>query len=320
MGSLFDDVIGQPFAVSLLEAAIANGAFAPAYIFSGPEGVGRRLAAFRFLEGVISSRDPQLRTRRRLEQGNHPDLLWVEPAYSHQGRLVPQSLADLEGVSRKTPPQIRLEQIRAIKSFLGRRPVEASKGMVVIEAAEAMPEAAANALLKTLEEPSNGLLILLCSAPQRLLQTIRSRCQEIIFGRLSRQAIREVLTKMDNQFEEKLFAQLDEPELCALAAGSPGMLLKNSMIWEALPKDLIGRLKIRPSNSLEILSLAKDLTDVLDVQDQLWVINWWEYHLWQNELHSSPLIRLEKLRKHLLSFVQPRLAWEVALLEIFSFP
>jgi DNA polymerase-3 subunit delta' len=61
-------------------------------------------------------------------------------------------------MSRRTPPQLRLEQIRGVSRALARQPVESTRGMVVIESAEAMAEAAANALLKTLEEPGHGLV------------------------------------------------------------------------------------------------------------------------------------------------------------------
>ena len=54
MGDLFTDLIGQPLAVNLLTAALQQQRLAPAYLFAGPEGVGRRLAALRLLEGVLS--------------------------------------------------------------------------------------------------------------------------------------------------------------------------------------------------------------------------------------------------------------------------
>ena len=58
--------------------------------------------------------------RRRLQEGNHPDLLWVEPTYSEKGQLVPASKALEAGVSRKAPPQLRLEQVRAVLEHAAR--------------------------------------------------------------------------------------------------------------------------------------------------------------------------------------------------------
>ncbi|MBM5802007.1 MAG: DNA polymerase III subunit delta', partial [Cyanobacteria bacterium K_DeepCast_35m_m2_023] len=154
--AVFADLIAQEQAVSLLSASLAQQRLAPAYLLAGPHGVGRRLAALRFLEGVLAGPGGDPLLRRRLAAGNHPDLLWVEPSYQHQGRLLTASQALAEGVNRRSPPQLRLEQVRELSRFLARRAVEAPGCLVVLEAAEAMAEAAANALLKTLEEPGDG--------------------------------------------------------------------------------------------------------------------------------------------------------------------
>ena len=121
---LFTDLVGQPLAETLLKAALQQDRLAPAYLFAGPEGVGRRLAVLRFLEGVLSEGQCNPRQRRRLAERNHPDLLWVEPSYSHQGRLLSRSEAEEAGVSRRTPPLVRLDQIRDISRFLSRQPLE----------------------------------------------------------------------------------------------------------------------------------------------------------------------------------------------------
>ena len=84
MSALFDGLVGQPLAVDLLEAALQQKRLAPAYLFAGPEGVGRRLAALRFLEGVLSEGVGCERARRRLEDRNHPDLVWIEPTFQHK--------------------------------------------------------------------------------------------------------------------------------------------------------------------------------------------------------------------------------------------
>ena len=312
MSGLFDDLIGQPLAVDLLDAALRNRRLAPAYLFAGPEGVGRRLAAMLFLEGVLGGGQPCVRQRRRLEQRNHPDLMWVEPTYQHQGRLLSRVEAEEAGISRRTPPQLRLEQIREVSRFLARQPVEAARGMVIIEAADAMAEGAANAMLKTLEEPGHGLLILLCAAPERLLSTIRSRCQLIRFLRLEPSAVEAVLKRGDVPDVD------DEPGLRAMAAGSPGALIEHRRIRATLPEELIDRLQSLPGDPLQALSLARDLSETLDGEQQLWIVNWWQQHLWNSFQNAHQLRRLEVLRRQLLSFVQPRLAWEVALLDLMN--
>jgi len=309
VSELFADLVGQPLAVNLLTAALQQKRLAPAYLFAGPDGVGRQLAALRLLEGVLAAGEPSSRQRRRLVERNHPDLLWVEPTYQHQGRLLTRAEAEEAGLSRRTPPQLRLEQIRGVSRFLARQPVEAERGMVVIETAEAMPEAAANALLKTLEEPGHGLLILLSAAPERLLSTIRSRCQLIRFLRLAEGDLQQVLHRCGEQAD-------DPEELLAMAAGSPGALLDHRRQRDALPQDLIARLERLPQDPMQALALARDLCDSLDGEQQLWLIDWWQQQLWRAGAGDKPMRRLEILRRHLLAFVQPRLAWEVALLDL----
>ena len=313
MTALFDDLLGQPRAVALLEASLAQGRLAPAYLFAGPDGVGRRLAALRFLEGVLAGPDGAAATRRRLQEGNHPDLFWVEPTYQDKGQLVPASKAEELGLARRAAPQLRLEQIREVSRFLSRRAVEAKGCLVVLEGAEAMAEGAANALLKTLEEPGDGLLILIAAAPDQLLTTIRSRCQQISFTRLSPSQLATVLERCGEAGSGD-----DPPLLVELAAGSPGALLRCRQAWAALPEGLADRLLglAASADPLQALALARDLAEALDAEQQLWLLGWWQLALWRRQAPLAQLQRLERLRSQLRSYVQPRLAWEVALLEL----
>jgi DNA polymerase-3 subunit delta' len=328
MSGLFADLLGQNQAVALLDAALQHQRLAPAYLFVGPNGVGRRRAALRFLEGVLAGPHGSSAIRRRLEEGNHPDLLWVEPTYSEKGQLVPASKAAELGVSRRAAPQVRLEQIREVSRFLARRAVEAPGCLVVLEGAEAMAEGAANALLKTLEEPGDGLLILLTAAPDQLLSTIRSRCQQIPFARLTPALIEQVLASTGAAGAGS--GDADPAELIELAAGSPGALLAHRQQWQALPEGIADRLRglaHAPPEPLVALELARDLCEALDGEQQLWLLDWWQLVLWRQATGSAQvplrrslekLRRLEKLRSHLKAYVQPRLAWEVTLLELAS--
>ncbi|MCX5930838.1 MAG: DNA polymerase III subunit delta' [Cyanobacteria bacterium] len=323
MAELFADLIGQPTAVALMGAALERQRLAAAYLLTGPDGVGRRLGALRFLEGVLAGPEGAPALRRRLRQGNHPDLLWLEPTYSHQGRLVPASQAMAEGVNKRSLPQIRLEQIRSVGPFLARRAVAGPRPVVVIEAVELMAEGAANGLLKTLEEPGAGLVLLLCAAPERLLSTIRSRCQQIPFRPLAPAAMAEVLALQAGAVglsgapdDAEGPEAPDPPELLELAAGAPGALLEHRRQWRGLPSGLADRLGNLAADPLEALALARDLSEALDLDQQLWLLNWWQLCLWRRQPRLAPQQRLERLRGQLRGFVQPRLAWEVALLEL----
>jgi DNA polymerase-3 subunit delta' len=313
MSPLFAQLVGHGQARTLLQAALEQGRLAPAYLFAGPDGVGRRLAALAFLEGVLAGIDGDEALRRRLQQGNHPDLLWVEPTYLEKGQLVPRSQAEAAGVSRRSAPQLRLDQIREVSRFLGRRPLEAERCVVVLDGAEAMAEAAANALLKTLEEPGDGLLILIASAPEQLLSTIRSRCQLIPFGRLRPEEIARVLPPLSGQEPQ------DSIELVQLAAGSPGALQEHRRHWQALPEGLADRLLQLVEvggDPLQALELARDLSEALDGEQQQWLLQWWQQALWNRHRQAAILRRLNRLSRQLQAYVQPRLAWEVALLEL----
>jgi DNA polymerase-3 subunit delta' len=315
MSGLFADLVGHQRARTLLLAALEQERLAPAYLFAGLDGVGRRLAALAFLEGVLAGTSGDVGLRRRLKQGNHPDLLWVEPTYLEKGQLVPRSQAEAAGVSRRSAPQLRLDQIREVSRFLARRPLEADRCLVVLDGAEAMAEAAANALLKTLEEPGDGLLILIASAPEQLLSTIRSRCQLIPFGRLRPQEIELVLPAAPG-------GDLQEPpELAQLAAGSPGALQEHRRQWQALPEGVAERLMQlaepdQGGDPLQALELARELCESLDGEQQQWLVQWWQQALWNRHREPVSLRRLNQLSRQLQAYVQPRLAWEVALLEL----
>ncbi len=340
---LFADLLGQELAIHLLAAALRSRRLAPAYLFAGPDGVGRRLAALRFLEGVVATKSASAgpvaaldvlagdaRIRRLMAQGNHPDLLWVEPTFQHQGRLIPASQAAESGISRKVPPQLRLEQIRDVSRFLSRRPVESGRCMVVLESVESMAETAANALLKTLEEPGDGVLVLISAAPDRLLPTIRSRCQRIPFRSLAPEQVRAVLqtaasagaqgVSPDTASPDGAVCIPDPPELLELAEGSPGALLDHRRQWQSLPEGLADRLLALGPDPLASLALARDLSEALEGEQQLWLLGWWQLAGWRRRQDPVRWRRLERLRTQLLGHGQPRLAWEVALLELAALP
>ncbi len=306
-------LLGQTQAVELLTQAVSQQRLAPAYLFCGADGVGKSLAARCFIELVlcdgIREQDRTL-VEQKLRQGNHPDVLWVAPTYSHQGKLLSTAEATAAGVKRKAPPQIRIEQIREIGQFLSRPPLIGSRAVVVIEQAETMAEGAANALLKTLEEPGQATIIAIALSVESLLPTIVSRCQCITFERLDRKLMVEILTKLG---KEEI---LDRPEILGLAQGSPGAAI---LLWEqlqSLPADLLERLTKLPLTRRQGLELAIEIDKQLDGTEQLWLVDYLQYTYWQRYRVPQIVERLEQTRSHLLAYVQPRLVWECTLLKI----
>ncbi|WP_119260969.1 DNA polymerase III subunit delta' [cyanobacterium endosymbiont of Rhopalodia gibberula] len=311
----FQQLIGQPQAVELLEQVIAKNRIAPAYLFTGPVGVGRSLGAKCFSEALLCLNIPpkqQLLVQKRIRERNHPDLLWVEPTYQYQGRLITLQEAKNLGITRKVPPQIRIEQIREVTRFLYRLPLEASRALVIIEDAQTMTEAAANGLLKTLEEPGKATLILLALRTDELIPTLVSRCQKIPFYSLSYEDLIKVLNEQGNK------EIVQDLEIISFAQGSPGEAIIASKQLQNIPKDLYQRIKKIPSNQIEVLELSKIIVEKLDIQTQLWLVKYLQYYYWTRFKNRKLLEILEKSRLYLLSYVQSQLVWECLLLEILS--
>ncbi len=128
-----------------------------------------------------------------------------------------------------------------------------------------------------------------------------------------------VLHRLPAEVDQDAVKQgLMQPELVAMAGGSPGALLGHVKQWSRVSTDLMERLHTLPIQPIEALGLARDLTEALDGEQQLWLINWLQQHLWRERRDEQALRKLERLRIQLLSFVQPRLAWEVTFLELME--
>ncbi|WP_267384847.1 DNA polymerase III subunit delta' [Cyanobacterium sp. uoEpiScrs1] len=311
----FQKLIGQPQAVELLEQIIVKKRIAPAYLFTGPSGVGRSLGAKCFSEALLSINTPpdkKILAQKRIGERNHPDLLWVEPTYQYQGQLITAQEAKNLGITRKILPQVRVEQIRKVTRFLNRPPLEAPCSLVIIEDVQTMTETAANGLLKTLEEPGKATLILLAFSTDSLLSTLVSRCQRIPFYSLSSKNLIKVLEKQGNKDISK------NPEIISLAQGSPGEAIIASQHLKNIPEELYQKIKKIPSNQIEVLELSKVITEKLDVQTQLWLIKYMQYYYWMRLQNKKILEVLEKSRLCLLSYVQSQLVWECLFLEIIS--
>lgn len=312
---MFSPLVGQQQAVELLTQSVKQNRVAPAYMFVGADGVGRSLAARCFIELLFSSSvapDQIPLLQNRIRQRNHPALLWVEPTYQFQGqRLTPAEAAE-KGVKRKAPPVIRLEQIREITQFLSRPPLAAERNIIVLEQAETMAESAANALLKTLEEPGKATLILIAPSPESVLPTLVSRCQKIPFYRLDIAVMSQVLTQTGNA------EILQHPEVLNIAAGSPGNAILSYQQLQKIPSEFIAQVKKIPTSYRHALELAKKIDKELDTEAQLWLIDYLQQYYWQQIYEPKIIQQLEKTRKHLLCYAQPRLVWECTFLALFQ--
>jgi len=154
-----------------------------ALLIHGRSGLGKTALARAFAQRVLceSSEDKEMACGvcdgcRWFEQGNHPDFRVLEPEALAQAPAEQSKPRESESASR----QIKIDQVRETQDFLAIGTHRRKARVLLIRPAESMNAATGNALLKSLEEPPPGTLFLLVSStPERLLPTVRSRCQEI---------------------------------------------------------------------------------------------------------------------------------------------
>ncbi len=298
----FSSLIGQASAIELLTQAARRDRIAPAYLFAGANGIGKRLAATCFLKLLLREHHANPR--------NHPDLLWVEPTYLHQNKRYTSAEAEAEGIKKKSSAIVRLDQVREITQFLGRPPLQAARSVIVIENAETMPEAAANALLKTLEEPGRATLILIAPSVESLLPTLVSRSQRIPFYRLSQTDVATVLQNTGNA------EILNQPQVLELAQGSPGDAIEQWTQLQTIPEEILSQVIDRPTTVPAALRLARQITKTLDTESQLWLIDYVQQVWWRGSIATPTVLqKLEQAKAYLKAYVQPQLVWEVTLME-----
>ena len=179
-------VVGQQRAVDALRGALKFQSVHHAYLFAGPEGVGKELTAIGFAQALLCRERPgegcgECSACVRVPRRSHPDVTWVMP----QEEMIARGLASRTEFSNTPSREIRVEQIRMLQERLALRPLEGPRKVAIIAPADRMNAQSQNALLKTLEEPPSGtVLMLTASSPELLLATIRSRCAKITFGPL----------------------------------------------------------------------------------------------------------------------------------------
>ena len=168
----FEDFIGNTRVIERLRSKLRENRFPHGLIFAGPQGVGKRTCALMFAKALNCAEtgpgdfcDTCIHCRK-IDAGVHADVLLI-------------------GLEEEAS-EIKIPQIRDVLQMLGLRPFEGTHKVFLIDPADAMNNAAANALLKALEEPpEDSTFILLSANPQALLVTVRSRCQSYPFGPLT---------------------------------------------------------------------------------------------------------------------------------------
>jgi DNA polymerase-3 subunit delta' len=205
------DLTGHEAAEEALEATRARGRLHHAWLLTGPEGVGKATFAYRAARrllgapadpayGVLGA-SPDHAVSRQIIARSHPDLFVIERVGE-------------DGKVRKVIP---VDEARGLSEFFSKSPASAPHRVAIVDAADDLNVNAANAILKTLEEPpAHGVLLMVSHSPGRLLATIRSRCRRLAFQPLPlEQAAAFVREREDVNAEDAL-------RLAKMAGGAPG--------------------------------------------------------------------------------------------------
>ncbi|RMF49766.1 MAG: DNA polymerase III subunit delta' [Anaerolineae bacterium] len=255
-------ILGHTWAVRLLQNHIQAGRTRHAYLFTGPRGVGRRTLALRVAQALNCVAPPapgafcgQCRPCTRLAQMQHPDLFVVQSAAPGN--------------------TLKVEQVRNLQQRLALAPYEARYKIALLLRFEEAHPSAANALLKTLEEPpENVVLLLTASDPESLLPTIVSRCEVVRLRPLPLHEVSEGLrTHWGLPSEE---ARL----LAHLSAGRPGYALqlhRDATLMQERRKHIETLLDLLPARRVERFSAAEKLSKdraALPSVLQTWLTFW----------------------------------------------
>ncbi len=299
---------------TFLKNIIKNKSLANGYIFYGAEGLGKKQTALQFIKEIFKHSSASGNVEERITNNNHPDFLIIEP----DSLLAAKSLGsfDLEKKIKSESEIIKISQIRNIKTFLSQKSINSEKKVVLIIDAHLLNEAASNCLLKTLEEPSNGIFILLTSKLNLLLETIISRCQIVRFRSFSSKQLKSILKEYFDTSKLNRNSNFKFDDLINSANGSPNQLLKNIEIWNNFSDEIINKLDSPIKSSLEILEISELISEKLEIYQQIYLVNLIQNIWWRKTKKIDVVKKLENLKYLLKQKIQPRLAWEVTFLKI----
>ena len=225
-----NDILGQDRALAVLRGCIASGRVHHAWVFHGPDGVGKSTTARAFAGALLEpglapnlagelKPDPDSPTQRLIDAGAHPDLRIISKELAQHSRK--------DTVRRSKQRSIAVEVIREFLIEPAGLGATATSGAIasrvfIVEEAHLMERESANTILKLLEEPPRGVvLILLTNRESLLLPTIRSRCQRVGFGPLDDASMRAWMSRSGPAMDEAR-----REWTLAFAQGSPGAALE----------------------------------------------------------------------------------------------
>ena len=266
---LFNSVVGHSKQLGIIRSLVESELYPATSLFCGPEGIGKRLIGRELLNYLTGSK---------------------------------LSVREL-GVEK--PPTI--EEIRELSEWLFTKPTEGKGKGALIDNAELMRGEAANALLKTLEEPPNYAYIILISRnEQGVLPTIRSRCRVFRFGRLTDANVEFILKKLGVNYDKRVIK---------VSRGSPGTAIRLSEKTEILEllSDFVNLMKSR--NKLKEITAFSSKFSNLSREDILLFLDSLEALLSQKETILKWADKLESARNFLRFYGKPQSVIEWLLIE-----
>jgi len=210
---IFNNIIGHEKQKNILSKLFIKNRVSTSYIFSGESGIGKKLLAKEFVK-LLNCQKPIYTNQgidacdrclscKKFINFNHPDFMIIEPE---------------KGI-------IKIEKIRELQEFLFLKPYEGKIKAVLIDDADCMNLSSANAILKILEEPpQKSIIILISMYPERLPETIRSRCFNIKFSLLSENETKEVIKKFI--FTKKYSLK----DIARIAMGRPAIIMEKNFL------------------------------------------------------------------------------------------
>jgi DNA polymerase-3 subunit delta' len=249
--------VGHEAAVGSLLHAATSGRLHHGWLISGQPGIGKATLAFRFARWLLAgAQTPDLSLAetdgvfRRVAAGTHPDLFTVERRINEK--------------TEKLQSEIVIATVQQASAFMRLTPAEGGWRVVVVDGAEDMNAASANALLKILEEPPpRAILLLLSAAPGRLLPTIRSRCRALPLAPLTDTQTTTLLADyapdLDSAAREKL---------AALAEGSIGNALQLAQEGGVVLAGLVDEVLDAPVSPVRAQNIADSIARQVEGVDK----------------------------------------------------